>query len=93
MSLTSSRCREPQSVDGGRGRFSPQGLERLRATALANRPWTKTKGPTSPEGRARAALNGRYRQRGEKSRREMRAELAGVFALVRQMSATRRSLT
>ena len=59
---------------------------------MRNRPWEKTRGPISPEGRARASKNGRSKQRGEKSRREMQAELAGVLTLINQMAATRSSL-
>lgn len=88
----SSPSREPRRSDARRRKFSPEGLERLRAAALANRPWLRTRGPTSPDGKARAAKNGRYRQRGEKSRREMEAELAGVLTLINQMAATRSSL-
>ena len=73
-------------------KFSPEGLERLRAAALANRPWTRARGPTSAVGRAHSAANGRYRQRGEKSRREIQAELAEIQALIHQMAATRRLL-
>lgn len=89
----SSPCRGPRRSERRRVKFSPEGLERLRAAALANRSWEKTRGPITPEGRARSAQNGRYRQRAEKSRRELQAELAGVLTLVRPMDATRRLLS
>jgi hypothetical protein len=59
---------------------------------LANRPWEKTRGPITPEGKARSRENCRSKQRGAKSRRELQAELADVLALIHQMQATRRSL-
>lgn len=37
--------------------YTPEGLERLRAAALKNQPWTHSTGPTSPEGKARSARN------------------------------------
>jgi hypothetical protein len=72
--------------------FTPEGLERLRAAALGNQPWKHSTGPKTPEGKARSARNGRYRQKGEKSGRALRAELASVFALINEMTATRNSI-
>ena len=91
-------CAEPQQADqtpeGGRSpkNWSPEGLERLRASAMATRPWELTRGPTTAEGKARSARNGRARQKGVKSVRELRAELAEVFTLISHMAAARRSL-
>ena len=65
--------------------LSPEGRERLRQSALANRPWRFSTGPRTPEGKARAAANGKKRQRGAQSVRELRAEVAGVQALVYSM--------
>lgn len=92
MKDTSSRSRGPRPSEPKR-KFSAEGLERLRAAAVANRPWTKARGPVTPDGKARSAKNGRYRQRGEKSRRELAAELKCVFSLMETMAETRRSLT
>ena len=70
--------------------FTPEGLERLRAATLANQPWRYATGPKTPEGKARSARNGCYRQRGEKSVRQLRTELADVFALIHEMAEARR---
>ena len=69
-----------------------EGLERLRAAALANKPWLHSTGPRTAEGKARAAANGKRAQKGEKSVRERRAELAGFMGLAREMAAARNSL-
>ena len=90
-STRSSRCPGPGQPESRPRKHSVEGVERLRAAALANRPWERTRGPITPEGKARSRENGRSRQRG-KSRRQMQAELAHVLALIRQMQATRRSL-
>lgn len=58
-----------------RGPLTPEGRERLRQAALRNKPWLHSTGPTTPEGKARSAANGRKRQVGEKSIREIRAEV------------------
>ena len=93
-----SPCADQQQADPtGRSRrkpknWSPEGLERLRASAIATRPWELTCGPRTAEGKARSARNGRVRQKGEKSVRELRAELAGVFDLINQMVAARRAM-
>jgi hypothetical protein len=88
----SSASREPRRGKRRHPKFSAEGLERLRAAALANRPWEKTRGPISPEGKARASRNGRFNQKGEKSQRQLHVELAGVFNLINRMVGTRRSL-
>ena len=65
---------------------------RLRAAALANRPWEMATGPRTPEGKARSADNGRFAQQAERSVRAMRAEVASIMALVGQMQAARARL-
>jgi hypothetical protein len=93
-----SPCADPPPADPtglsrrGPKSWSPEGLERLRASAMATRPWELTRGPRTAEGKARSARNGRVRQKGEKSVRELRAELAVVFDLIQEMAATRRPL-
>ena len=76
-----------------RGPLTESGRERLRAAALRVQPWQQATGPKTPEGRAQSAQNGRYRQAGPKSVREGRAELAGVYTLLREIDATCRQLT
>lgn len=92
MNDPSSRCSELRRSEPRRKNFSPEGLERLRAAALATRPWLKSRGPSTPEGKLRSSQNGRATQQGEKSRRELQAELAEILGLARAMKATRRML-
>ena len=70
--------------------LTPEGRERLRQAARANRPWEHTTRPRTPEGKARAARNGKARQKGEQSVREVRRSLAEVVGLVNDMAAGRR---
>jgi hypothetical protein len=70
-----------------RRELTPAGRERLRLLALAERPWEHATGPRSPQGKARSALNGKARQRGEHSVCEARALLGG---LLHDMAAGRR---
>jgi hypothetical protein len=58
-----------------------EGRERLRQAALTGRPWLFATGPRTPEGKARAAANGKIRQKGERSVREVRNFLAEVTGL------------
>jgi hypothetical protein len=73
-------------------RITPEGRARIGAAARIHRPWEGSTGPQTAEGKARSARNGALRHEGP-SLRELEAEVAGVFALMSQMAATRRSLT
>jgi hypothetical protein len=78
----------PRRVAAGRANqakrrgLTEPGRERLRQSALAHRPWTHTRGPTTPAGKARSAANGRVRQVGPLSVREMRTKLKEVRCLI-----------
>ena len=58
--------------------LTPAGVERLRQAALRDRPWEHATGPLTQAGKAKSAANGRWRQRGAQSIREVRRELAGL---------------
>ena len=72
--------------------LTADGRERLRAAALANRPWMHSTGPKSPEGKARVAQNGKRRQLGVLSVRELRAELAEMRSLLNAMRGARAAI-
>ena len=82
------RAPNPRRVAAGRlnrqrrGALTPAGRLRLRQAALRDRPWEHATGPTTLEGRARAASNGRHRQTGPISRRQARAEIAEIIGVV-----------
>ena len=73
--------------------LSVDGRERLREAALANQPWKSSTGPKSIEGKAASAANGKVRQKGLQSVRELRAELAEVHAIIGQLQAMRGRLS
>src|SRR5215470_11303114 len=89
-------CPNPRRVAAGklnrrkRGPLTPEGRERLRQAALTNRPWLASTGPRTAEGKARAARNGKARQKGQQSVREVRRSLAEVVGLVNDLAAGRR---
>ena len=68
---------------------TPEGRERLLQAALANRPWEASNGPRLPRGKAASALNGKAGQKGELSVRELRAELAGLTCVIKEMARCR----
>ena len=71
-------------------KHTPEGLQRLRETALKNRPWQYTHGPRTPEGKAKVAENGRYAQKNAVSRRQMGKEVAEAHNLLTELAAVRR---
>jgi hypothetical protein len=91
MAEPSSHVPNPRRVAAGRVNWAkrkgltPEGREKLREAALANRPWLRTGGPCTPEGKARSAANGRLRQRGPRSVREVRRDLGKLREFVRLM--------
>lgn len=72
--------------------LSPEGRQRLRENALKYRPWQYSTGPRTPEGKAKVAENGRYRQRGRKSKRAIKMEIQEALATTDQLAELTRLL-
>jgi hypothetical protein len=93
--LRSKSAKNPKRVAAGklnrakRAGLTPAGRERLRQAALRTRPWMCSTGPTSAAGKAQAVANGKRRQLGPYSVRELRAELTALCEMTRAMAATR----
>ena len=75
-----------------RRELTAAGREKLRQSALAVQPWRYATGPRTPEGKARAAQNGKARQTGKVSTRTIARELAELRRLMRDMATARRLL-
>lgn len=71
--------------------LSEAGREALRETALLHQPWRFATGPRTAAGKARVALNGKVRQLGPKSAREVQNDLEGLGRMLREMAAARRA--
>ncbi len=69
--------------------LTPEGRERLRQVALLHKPWQYSTGPRTPAGKAKVALNGKVRQQGARSVREVRRDLADVRTLLAGLRAAR----
>ncbi len=65
--------------------LTPEGRERLRLSAIKHRPWRYSTGPKTPQGKARSAENGRVRQKGAVSKRELGKELVDTQTAAEQM--------
>lgn len=72
--------------------LTPDGRERLRQAALKHRPWRFSTGPRTQAGKAQMVLNGKKRQRGARSLREIQRDLAEVRALLHEMRAARKAV-
>lgn len=78
LARDAARGANPRRVAAGRlnrakrGPLTESGRERLRAAALAKRPWEHSTGPRTDVGKIKSSSNGKLRQMGEFSRRELR---------------------
>jgi hypothetical protein len=71
--------------------LTPEGRERLRRAAHANKPWLLSMGPRTAQGKATAAANGKKRQLGLVSIRELKADLRKLRAMLKDMADSRHS--
>lgn len=84
--MSPSTTPDPKRSDAGRknrarrGPLTPEGLARLRAAALRDRPWEHATGPRTPAGKAKAALNGAGKATGVRAARREVAALKVLFA-------------
>jgi hypothetical protein len=69
--------------------LTPAGRERVRQAALRDRPWQFSTGPRTTAGKAKVALNGKHRQLGPRSLREIQRELAEFRKLLGDMREAR----
>jgi hypothetical protein len=72
--------------------LTPEGRERLRRAAQINQPWLFSTGPRTNAGKATAAANGKKRQLGLLSARELKADLRQLRIMVKDMAEARRSI-
>src|SRR4249920_2398499 len=85
----------PRRVAAGKRNYqlrkglTDEGRRVLQQTALRHEPWRYSTGPTSAQGKAVAAANGKTRQLGPQSVREVRATVAECRALLSQMREAR----
>src|SRR5262245_10915045 len=95
MSRPPHHVPSPRRVAAGKAnRTKRQGLtaggrERWRQAALENQPWRFASGPKTEAGKARVAQNGKLRQAGPRSVREVRADLKAVRDLISQLQQAR----
>ena len=72
-----------------RGGITEEGRRRLREAAQRNRPWEHSNGPKSEAGRAQSRTNGKARQIGDRSIREVRCEVAASKAFRQTLAELR----
>jgi hypothetical protein len=67
--------------------LTPDGRQRLRESTLANQPWQHSTGPKTMRGKARSARNGKARQQGAMSIRELQQTTADVDFQIKDIRA------
>jgi hypothetical protein len=72
--------------------LTPEGRERLRRAAHANKPWLLSTGPRTTKGKTVAAANGKTRQLGLLSIRELKTDLRKLRSMMKDMAETRSSM-
>ena len=70
--------------------LTPEGRERLRQTALKNRPWKLSTGPRTEEGKKRSAANGRWRQKVSNRCGRSGPAWRTFWAMIAEMDTSRR---
>ena len=91
--------RNPRRVRAGRenrlkrGPLSLESRQRLRVAVFRNQPWLRSTGPRTPAGKAKIAKNGKVRQIGPRSIREIRAYLRGIMCLIEEAREIRESVS
>jgi hypothetical protein len=98
LATVSEHAPNPKRVAAGKRNqarwrgFTADGLRRLRESALRHRPWMHSTGPRTVAGKVKAAANGKTRQKGKKSVRQIRAEMTILRELLEDMRETSRVL-
>jgi hypothetical protein len=87
----------PRQIAGRANRAKRVGLtaagrQKLVEAARQNAPWQHSTGPRTAQGKARSAANGKRRQKGSLSVRELRTQTADVYQAIHSMAALRRAL-
>jgi hypothetical protein len=94
-SVPAGKSPNPKRVAAGRLNrakrkgLSDAGRERLREAARKHQPWRFATGPRTKDGKTKAAQNGRGRQHGPISIRQLRQQLADVRSIVAGMQQAR----
>jgi len=65
-----------------RGPLSLESMHRMRDAINRKKPWQLSTGPRTPAGKAIVARNGKVRQLGPRSIREIRADISGIMCLI-----------
>ena len=65
-----------------RGPLPLESIYRMRDAINKNKPWKRSTGPRTPEGKAIVARNGKVRQINLRSIREIRADICGIMCLI-----------
>ena len=73
--------------------FSLESRQRLRVAVFKNQPWKRSTGPRTPAGKSKAARNGKVRQIGPRSVREIRAYLREIMGLIEEAREIRESVS
>jgi hypothetical protein len=68
------------------------GRQKLVEAARNNQPWRHSTGPRTARGKARSSANGKRRQKGQVSVRELRGQTADLHEAIQCMAALRRTL-
>lgn len=69
--------------------LTAEGRERLQRAAHAKKPWQHATGPRTIEGKATAAANGKKKQIGLLSIRELNADLRSLRTMLKDMTEAR----
>ena len=98
MAASQRQSKSPARVAAGRlnvlkrRAWTVEDRERQRLNCLKSRPWERSTGPRTPEGKQQAATNGSHTPVNPQSTRQAAFAVADIYTMISELSEMRRGV-